>query len=95
MNLGSSREVLTADDSCRLIPVAAAFAHMNELDAEKYVESRRWAYQRAALDFQSLTVRCLFLQFDREQRHSTLRGLGVFTKFAPDSFHFLLFLKAL
>ncbi|CAE7802092.1 Ciao1, partial [Symbiodinium sp. CCMP2456] len=52
-----------------------------------------WVNARLPSNFQSLVVRCLFLQFDRDDREGHLRGLEVFTKFAPDSFHFELLLK--
>ncbi|CAE7881734.1 ESAG8 [Symbiodinium microadriaticum] len=52
-----------------------------------------WVNARLPSNFQSLVVRCLFLQFDRDDREGHLRGLEVFTKFTPDSFHFELLLK--
>eukprot|EP00439_Symbiodinium_sp_Y106_P051863 s1536_g6.t3 len=52
-----------------------------------------WVNARLPSNFQALVVRCLFLQFDRDDREGHLRGLEVFTKFTPDSFHFELLLK--
>ncbi|CAJ1394371.1 unnamed protein product [Effrenium voratum] len=78
----------------RVLGISEEVAAEGQEAMEDFLEERCWRRSGNYEEFQSLAVHHLFQHYERQNREGMLRGMEVFTKFNPSSFHFLLLLKA-